>query len=114
MAPGGKDIEAATLFQKIRVKRIYGPLTAEYPVRVDFTEYGRTVFATDNLQPGRVKSGIFGQTAKFGQPPCLFHSSVIEIQNKLTKQTVKILMKRFLRSRLIWISPVCKCVSELT
>ena len=52
MAPGGKDIEAATLFQKIRVKRIYGPLTAEYPVRVDFTEYGRTVFATDNLQPG--------------------------------------------------------------
>ena len=52
MAPGGKDLEAATLFQKIRVKRIYGPLTAEYPVRVDFTEYGRTVFATDNLQPG--------------------------------------------------------------
>ena len=28
----------------------------------------------------RVKSGIFGQTAKFGQPPCLFHSSVIGIK----------------------------------
>ena len=37
----------------------------------------------------KVKSGIFGQTAKFGQPPCLFHSSVIGIKNKLTKQTVK-------------------------
>ena len=24
----------------------------------------------------RVKSGIFGQTAKLGQPPCLFHSSI--------------------------------------
>ena len=42
----------------------------------------------------RVKSGIFGQTAKFGQPPCLFHSSVIGMKNKLTKQTVKLLMRR--------------------
>ena len=25
----------------------------------------------------RVKSGIFGQTAKFGQRPCLFHNSNI-------------------------------------
>ena len=58
----------------------------------------------------RVKSGIFEQTAKFGQPPSLYHSSIIEIENKLTKQTVKILM-----DRLIWISTVwCKCVSELT
>ena len=62
----------------------------------------------------RVKSGIFGQTAKFGQPPCLFHSSVIGMKNKLTKQTVKILMRRLIRSRLIWISTVCKCVSEFT
>ena len=28
----------------------------------------------------RVKTGIFGQTAKFGQPPCMFHSSVIGIK----------------------------------
>ena len=40
----------------------------------------------------RVKSGIFGQTAKFGQRPCLFHISNIGIKNKLTKQTVKILI----------------------
>ena len=33
-----------------------------------------------------VKSGIFGQTAKFGQPPCLFHGSIIGIKHKLTKQ----------------------------
>ena len=39
----------------------------------------------------RVKSGIFEQTAKFGQRPCLFHISNIGIKNKLTKQTVKIL-----------------------
>ena len=28
----------------------------------------------------RVMSDIFGQTAKFGQPPCLFHSPVIGIK----------------------------------
>ena len=42
----------------------------------------------------RVKLGIFRQTAKFGQRPCLFHISNIGIKNKLTKQTVKILMRR--------------------
>ena len=45
-----------------------------------------------NQSSSRVKSGIFGQTAKYGQPPCLFHSSTIGIKIKLTKQTVKILM----------------------
>ena len=39
---------------------------------------------------------------------------IIGIKNKLTKQTVKILMRRLIRSRLIWISTVCKCMSELT
>ena len=70
---------------------------------------------TISIKPlaNRVKSGIFGQTAKFGQPPRLFHSSIIGIKNRLTKQRVKILMRR-LRSRLIWISTVCKCVSEFT
>ena len=28
----------------------------------------------------RVMSGIFGQAAKFGQSPCLFHSSIIGIK----------------------------------
>ena len=62
----------------------------------------------------RVKSGIFGQTAKLGQRPCLSHISNIGIKNKLPKQTVKILMRRLIRSRLIWIYTVCKCVSEFT
>ena len=38
---------------------------------------------------GRVKSGKFGRSAKFGQRPCLFHILTIGIKNKLTKQTVK-------------------------
>ena len=50
-----------------------------------------------------VKSGIFGQTTKFGQQPCLFHISNIGITNKLTKQKVKVLMRRLTRSRLILI-----------
>lgn len=46
------DLEAATLFQKVRVKRIYGPLAMNFPVSVEFTEYGRAVVATKTLQPG--------------------------------------------------------------
>ena len=65
-------------------------------------------------QTSMVESGIFGQTAKFGQLTSLFHISNIGIKNKLTKQTVKILMRRLIRSRLIWIYTVCKCVSEFT
>ena len=56
----------------------------------------------------RVKSG------NFGQRPCLLQILIIEIKNKLTKQTVKILMRRLIRSRFIWISTVCKCMSEFT
>ena len=37
----------------------------------------------------RVKSGIFGQTAKFRQRPCLFHILNIGIKVDLTKQTLK-------------------------
>ena len=33
----------------------------------------------------RVKSDLFGQTAKFGQPPCLFHSSTIGIKIENTR-----------------------------
>ncbi|XP_045193581.2 uncharacterized protein LOC123549506 [Mercenaria mercenaria] len=47
-----KDLEAPILFQKVRVKRIYGPLTIDFPVKVDFTNYGRAVYATDTLEPG--------------------------------------------------------------
>ena len=66
------------------------------------------------IMASRVKSGIFGQTAKFRQSPCLFHSSVNGIKSKLTTKTVEILMRRLIRSHLIWISTVCKCVSEFT
>ena len=76
----------------------------------DFAQY----YIIFNYLVTRVKSGIFGQTAKFGQRACLFHISNIGIKNKLTKQTVKILMRRLIRSRLIWIYTVCKRVSEFT
>ena len=44
----------------------------------------------------RVKSGIFGQTAKFGQRPCLFHISNSGIKIELTEQTVIILIRRLI------------------
>ena len=43
-------------------------------------------------------SGKFGWSAKLGQQPCLFHILIIGIINKLTKQTVKILMRRLIRA----------------
>ena len=66
------------------------------------------------LLVSRVKSSIFGQTGKLGQRPCLFQISNIGIKNKLTKQTATILMGRLTRSRLIWISTVCKRMFEFT
>ena len=93
---------------------LYALLQFEYTeptiLKHDISDYS----FTNVINIIRVQSGIFGQTAKFGQPPCLFHSSIIGMKNKLTKQTEKILMRRLIRSRLIWISTVCKCVSEFT
>ena len=45
------------------------------------------------IDPNRVKSGKFGRSTKFGQRPCLFHILTTGIK-KITKQTVKILMRR--------------------
>ena len=61
-----------------------------------------------------VKSGKFGRSAQFEQWPCLFFILIIVIKNKLNQQTVKILMRRLIRSRLIRIFTVCKCLSEFT
>ena len=41
------------------------------------------------IQKTKVKTGIFRQTAKFGQRHCLYWNK----KNKLTKQTVKFLME---------------------
>ena len=69
--------------------------------------YKRTVY---NMVYYRVQIYTKVKSGKFGQRPCL----IIGITNKLTKQTVKILMIRLIRSRLIWNSTVCKCMSEFT
>ncbi|KAL5022558.1 hypothetical protein ScPMuIL_001713 [Solemya velum] len=50
----GKDEEAATLFQSVRVKRLYDPLTVHFPVSVHFAEYGRALIAKENLKPGDI------------------------------------------------------------
>ncbi|GFN79266.1 SET and MYND domain-containing protein 5 [Plakobranchus ocellatus] len=49
---GGKDEEAAMLFQKVRVKRLYDPLTEDQPVHVEFTQFGRAVIAKDDIAQG--------------------------------------------------------------
>ena len=72
------------------------------------------IFSCATGYGGRVKLGIFGQTAKFGQRHCLFHISNIGLKIKSTKHTVKFLMRRLIRSRLIKIYTVCKRVSEFT
>lgn len=49
-----KDIEAATLFQKVRVHRLYDPMTKGTKVRIDFTEYGRAVVAKEDVKAGDI------------------------------------------------------------
>ena len=44
----GED-EAAFAFQRIRVHRLYEPLTVEFPVEVDFRQFGRAIFATEDI-----------------------------------------------------------------
>lgn len=53
-ATSGKDNETKVLFQKCRVKRLYGPLTSDFPIRVDFTEYGRAIYATEDIPAGEI------------------------------------------------------------
>lgn len=48
----GKDDEPKILFQKCRVIRLYGPLTTDCPIKVDFTEYGRAIYATEDIPEG--------------------------------------------------------------
>ena len=78
---GSKDNDCTSHYQKFNANCTHALLIYVDSIKIDpFTP--------------RVKSGIFGQTAKFGQRPCLFHISNIGSKNKLTKQTVKIQMRR--------------------
>ena len=59
----------------------------------------------------RVKSGNFGHQVNSAT---LFVSYFKDWnKKKITKQTVKILMRRLIKSRLIWVSTFCKCMSKL-
>ena len=63
-----------------------------------------------------VKSGNFGHQVNSDSDVFLLHTLItsLRIKDKLTKQTVKILKRRLIRSRLVWISTVCKRMSEFT
>ena len=67
-----------------------------------------------NEKPTRVKSGNLGHQVNSDSDLVCFIFQLLECKNKLTKQTVKILMRRLVRSCLVWISSVCKCMSEFT
>ena len=58
--------EAPLLFQNVRVKRLYGPLTDGSKVEVNFTQFGRAVHAIDDVKAGencfRDKAVVLAQT----------------------------------------------------
>ncbi|XP_060601821.1 uncharacterized protein LOC132755020 isoform X1 [Ruditapes philippinarum] len=60
------DKEMPLLFQNIRVKRLYGPLTDGTKVNVVFTQFGRAIVASENISPGencfRDKPAVLAQT----------------------------------------------------
>lgn len=51
-ASDNKDEESAILFQKVRTSRLYGPMTLDFPVKVDFSQFGRSVIATEDIPEG--------------------------------------------------------------
>ena len=116
------DSDRITSDNRQRIYALIGPRSeriwlcaCQFSLIPIFGKYGIQIIYMQNYSIiVREKSGNFGQTAKFGQRPCLFHISNIGINNKLTKQTVKILTRRLIGSCHIWIYTVSKCVSEFT
>ncbi|XP_021368913.1 uncharacterized protein LOC110460368 [Mizuhopecten yessoensis] len=60
-----KDQEAAIIFQKVRTSRIYSPMTTDFPVTVDFSGYGRGIYAKRDIPEGEVifedSPAVFGR-----------------------------------------------------
>lgn len=52
MLANTKDEEAGILFQKIRAHRLFDPITKDMPVTVDFSMYGRAIFAIKDIKAG--------------------------------------------------------------
>ncbi|XP_041374011.1 uncharacterized protein LOC121387067 [Gigantopelta aegis] len=71
------DTEAAMLFQKVRVGRLYGPLTSDSPVEVTFTKYGRAVCCKSAISAGQIiftdKPLILAQTLDSQHIPACDH-----------------------------------------
>ncbi|KAK7113479.1 hypothetical protein V1264_012758 [Littorina saxatilis] len=71
---GPQDTSAAILFQKVRAKRLYQPLTQGMPVEVTFTSQGRAVCTTKPVKKGEVifadKSILHAQTLPSLKFPC--------------------------------------------
>ena len=76
-APSSR-LTAAMRPQKL-FRRLDSVLVPKVPVDA-ISEVQRANVSEEEIDRYRVKSGIFGQTAKLGQPPCSFHSSVIGIK----------------------------------
>lgn len=54
LVSGKQDKEANILFQKVRVKRLFDPLTKDFPIAVDFLQYGRALIAKRDIKAGEV------------------------------------------------------------
>lgn len=49
-----EDLESAVAFQQIRVRRLYEPLCTGFPVKVVFSQYGKCIIATDDIEENGV------------------------------------------------------------
>ena len=55
-------------------------IISRWEQRTNIVTGGRRVNITLQVEYSRVKSGKFGQSAKFGERPCLFHILIIGIK----------------------------------
>ena len=49
-----QDLESAIAFQQIRVSRLYDPLCIGFPVKVAYSQYGKCIIATEDIEQNGV------------------------------------------------------------
>ncbi|CAH1780281.1 unnamed protein product [Owenia fusiformis] len=78
-----KNCEPAILFQQIRTQRVYSHSCKDLPIEVRFSEYGRAVYATDDIKAG---------TDIFKDLPIVWSPIIDSVKNPACVQCAKSLL----------------------
>lgn len=114
------DNSSAILFQRIRAKRLYEPLTHDMPVEVTFTNQGRAVRTTRAIKKGEVifadRAFLHAQTLPSRKFPCCSHcvTSLITPEDVFSNEELQkpALQKAFKKYWPVRARVYCTCKKE--